>query len=204
MRRYVREAQGLPLTNVCNLFERPPKIFKRETMDITFIGEDARTVHHPHSDALVVTAVIGNVNVRRLLMDNSSSINILAHSMYEKMKMVDKDMMVFYYELYSFTGNAVQIVGRVKFPITLGVEPLATTQVAKFVIVNEDISYNGNSKRDAVCYLNLPPVLEIFNPEWSRICTRMPSRIPGMLQQGLKFRREGLQRDPNRRWGYHR
>ena len=51
-------------------------------------------------------------------------------------------MMACYNDLYGFTGNAVRIVGRVKLPITLGVEPLATTQVAEFMIVNEDISYN--------------------------------------------------------------
>ena len=61
MKRYVREARGPPLTNVCHLSEMPPKMFKGETMDITFTEGDARAVHHPHSDALVVTAVIGNV-----------------------------------------------------------------------------------------------------------------------------------------------
>ena len=46
-------------------------------------------------------------------------------------------------ELYGFIGNVVQIFGRVSLPITLGMVPLATTQVAEFMIVNEDISYNG-------------------------------------------------------------
>ena len=93
MKRYVREPRGSPLTNVCHLSERPPKMFKRETMDITFTEGDARTVHHPHSNALVVTAVIGNVNVHRLLVDNGRSVNILAYGAYQKMKMADKDMM---------------------------------------------------------------------------------------------------------------
>ena len=30
-----------------------------------------------------------------------------------------------------------------RLSITLGVEPLATTQVVEFMIVNEDIPYNG-------------------------------------------------------------
>ena len=87
--------------------------------------------------------MIGNVNVHRLLVDNGSSVNILAYSAYQRMKMADKDMMACYNELYGFTGNAVQIVGRVRLPITLGVEPRAVTQVAEFMVVNEDISYNG-------------------------------------------------------------
>ncbi|XP_063935619.1 uncharacterized protein LOC135147089 [Daucus carota subsp. sativus] len=155
MKRYVREARGQPLTNVCHLSERPPKMFKGETMDITFTEGDARTVHHPHSDALVVSAVIGNINVHRLLVDNGSSVNILAYSAYQRMKMADKDMMACYNELYGFTGNAVQIIGRVRLPITLGVEPLATTQVAEFMIVNEDISYNGILGRPIVRHMRI-------------------------------------------------
>ena len=78
-------------------------MFKMETLDITFTEGDARTVHYPHSDALVVTAVIGNVNVHRLLVDNKSSINILAYCAYQRMKMAYKDMMACYNELYGFT-----------------------------------------------------------------------------------------------------
>lgn len=51
--------------------------------------------------------------------------------------------MACYNKLHGFIGNVVQIVGRVKLSITLGVESVATTHVAEFMIVNEDISYNG-------------------------------------------------------------
>ena len=76
-------------------------------MEITFTEGNARAVHHRHSDALVVTAVIGIVNVHMLPVDNGSSINILAYSAYQRMKMADKDMMACYSKLYGFTGNAV-------------------------------------------------------------------------------------------------
>ena len=66
MRRYVWEAQGQHPTNVCHLSQNPPKMFKGKTMDITFTEEDAHTIHHPHSDALVITVVIGSINVQHL------------------------------------------------------------------------------------------------------------------------------------------
>lgn len=53
---------------------------------------------------------------------------------------MDKEMAPSYNELYGFTGNPVQIVGRVKLPITLGEAPLAATQIAEFMVMNEDIS----------------------------------------------------------------
>lgn len=114
-------------------------MIKEETIDLTYTEEDARTVHHLHSDALVITAVTGNINMHRLIMDNGSSVNNLAYNTYQKMKPADKDMMACYNELYGFTENVVQIVGRVKLLITLGVEPSATTQVVEFMIVNEEM-----------------------------------------------------------------
>ena len=75
-------------------------MFKGGTMDITFTKEDTHTFYHPRSDALVITIVIGNNNVHKLLVDKGSSINILAYRNYQKMKLADKDMMACYNELY--------------------------------------------------------------------------------------------------------
>lgn len=42
MERYAKEAKTRPLINVNHLSARPPKLFKGESMDITFIEEDAK------------------------------------------------------------------------------------------------------------------------------------------------------------------
>ena len=44
---------------------------------ITFTGEDARRLHHPHDDAIVITLTIANYTTRRVLVDNGSSADIL-------------------------------------------------------------------------------------------------------------------------------
>ena len=59
MDMYVKEARQRPLRNVNNLSLRPPKVFKGEATHITFTEEDAKWVHHPHNDALVV-----NIRIR--------------------------------------------------------------------------------------------------------------------------------------------
>ncbi|KAK1380929.1 hypothetical protein POM88_027673 [Heracleum sosnowskyi] len=58
------------------------------------------------------------------------------------MGLADKEMSPAYNDLYGFTGGPVQVVGRVKLPVVLGAEPMRATQVTKFMVVNEDISYN--------------------------------------------------------------
>ncbi|KAK1399685.1 hypothetical protein POM88_009548 [Heracleum sosnowskyi] len=111
MKNYTREARGNPLTNIYHLADRPPKLFRGEAADITFTEDDARHVHHPHNDALVVTITIGGLNVHRVLVDNGSSCNILAYDTYQKMGLADKEMSPAYNDLYGFTGGPVQVVG---------------------------------------------------------------------------------------------
>ena len=127
---------------MCNLSQRPPKLFKGENLDITIRAEDGKWVHHPHSDAFIITAAIGGVNVHRVLVDNGSSVDVLAYETYRKMGLLDKDLTLTNNELYEFTGNLVHIVGKIKLPMTLGEGPLSVTQMIEFMVVNEDISYN--------------------------------------------------------------
>ena len=53
------------------------KIARRESPIIGFSEEDARCLHHPHDDALVVSIRIEDYNMHRVLVDNGSSADIL-------------------------------------------------------------------------------------------------------------------------------
>ena len=44
---------------------------------IGFLEDDARCLHHPHDDALIVSVWVGDYNVHRMLVDNGSSVDIL-------------------------------------------------------------------------------------------------------------------------------
>ena len=54
-----------------------PKIAWMESPIIGFSEEDARRLHHPHDDALVVSTWVRDYNVHRVLVDNDSSADIL-------------------------------------------------------------------------------------------------------------------------------
>ena len=68
---YLRMVQNVQLIGTL------PKIAQRESPIIGFSEEDARRLHHPHDDALVVSIHIGDYNVHRVLVDNGSSANTL-------------------------------------------------------------------------------------------------------------------------------
>ena len=68
---YLRMVQNVQLTGSV------PKLARRESPIIGFSEEDARRLHHPHNDPLVVSVRVGDYNVHRVLVDNGSSADIL-------------------------------------------------------------------------------------------------------------------------------
>ena len=55
----------------------PTRSTWREPEDIVFIEADAKWVHHPHSDALVIMMKMANNIVHRMLVDNGSAVDII-------------------------------------------------------------------------------------------------------------------------------
>ena len=76
---YLRMVQNVQLIGTL------PKIAQRESPIIGFLEEDARRLHHPHDDALVVSIHIGDYNVHWVLVDNGSSANILYYPAFQQM-----------------------------------------------------------------------------------------------------------------------
>ena len=73
---YLKMVQNVQLTSSV------PKIARRESPIIGFSKEDARCLHHPHDDALVVSIQIGDYNMHRVLVDNGNSANILYYPVF--------------------------------------------------------------------------------------------------------------------------
>lgn len=68
---YLRVVQNVQLIGHRTRVPRMDKIA------ITFTDVDARRLHHPHNDAIVITLTIANSTTRRVLVDNDSSADIL-------------------------------------------------------------------------------------------------------------------------------
>ena len=72
---------------------------------ISFSEDDARNIHHPHDDALVVTLTIAGLLTRRVLIDNGSSADIIYLPAYQQMKIDNEQLKPIDIPLVGFTGD---------------------------------------------------------------------------------------------------
>ena len=68
---YLKVVQNVQLSG------RVPMTEGVDEQAITFTDEDARKIHHPHDDAIVIALLIADYTTRKVLVDNGSSIDIL-------------------------------------------------------------------------------------------------------------------------------
>ncbi|GFZ00843.1 hypothetical protein Acr_14g0004780 [Actinidia rufa] len=110
---------------------------------ITFGSDDLKRLAPTHDDALVISAIIANFNVQRILIDSGSSADILFISAFEKMKIGLDKLHPFHTPLIGFGGNTTQPLGWINLPITLGTEPHQTTVWQDFIVVVCPSPYNA-------------------------------------------------------------
>ncbi|GFY91075.1 hypothetical protein Acr_07g0012710 [Actinidia rufa] len=122
-KRHVRNAHNRAEEEIYNLSSP----FVDTHLPITFNNDDLKGLHLPHDDALVVSAVITNFNIQRILVDNGSSADMLFVSAFDKMKIELDKLHPFHTPLVGFGGNMTHPLGWIKFPVTLGMEPHQTT-----------------------------------------------------------------------------
>uniref|UniRef100_A0A2N9H2V5 RNase H type-1 domain-containing protein n=1 Tax=Fagus sylvatica TaxID=28930 RepID=A0A2N9H2V5_FAGSY len=94
---------------VHNIFvvQRTPKNIRLDDQIISFSEENARGTHQPHDDALVITMSIADFTTRRVMIDNSSSTDILYLPAYQQMKLDKEKLRPMGAPLVGFAGDKV-------------------------------------------------------------------------------------------------
>ena len=96
-----------------------PKMVWIDNPIIEFSEEDARRLHHPHDDTLVVSIRVGDYNTHQVLVDNGSSADILYYSTFQQMG-IDREWLVLTNTLLvGFGGTKVYPLGAITMPITV-------------------------------------------------------------------------------------
>jgi hypothetical protein len=133
---YARQAHNILVT------QRSRKNLKMDDQVISFSEDDARNIHHPHDDALVVTLTIAGFITRRVLIDNGSSADIIYLPAYQQMKIDKEQLKPIDIPLVGFTGDKVKPLGVVSLTIKAETYPKQVRTSVEFLVVDCPSAYN--------------------------------------------------------------
>ena len=94
-----------------------------DNLAIGFIEEDARRLHHPYDDALVVSIWVEDYNTHRVLMDNGSFTDILYYPAFQQIRIEKERLVLTNASLVGFGGMRVYPLGMVTLPVMVGDYP---------------------------------------------------------------------------------
>ena len=127
---YLRMVQNVQLTGSV------PKIARRESPIIGFSKENARRLHHPHDDALVVSIRIEDYNMHRVLVDNGSSADILYYPTFQQMGIGRERLISTNASLVGFGGTRVLPLGAITLSVVVGDYPQQIAKDVTFLVVD--------------------------------------------------------------------
>ncbi|CAL8152251.1 unnamed protein product [Prunus armeniaca] len=119
---------------------RHNKVSKVGWEPITFCEEEEEGVIYPHDDPMIIRAEIVDYNVRWVLIDNGSSVNVIFADAFKEMGVADS-----------------QPVGSVSLAIAFGVAPWKTMIYDQFLIVDCPTAYNVIIGRTALTGIKAHP-----------------------------------------------
>ncbi|XP_058068719.1 uncharacterized protein LOC131218052 [Magnolia sinica] len=102
-----------------NFAYKPTKEQRLNPCGLTFTKEDARGIHHPHDDVLVVTMTMVNHMVHRILVDTDNLVAILFAVAFDKMGIEMSRLRPIGTPLLGFAGGRVTSEGSILLPVTV-------------------------------------------------------------------------------------
>ncbi|XP_022042331.1 uncharacterized protein LOC110945001 [Helianthus annuus] len=98
---------------------------------------------HLPTDALIISAVVGDYHMRRILVDTGSSEDIIYEHCFNRMQPKDKRLFESVHApIKGFTGEKVDPIGQITFPVTFGQVPRERTILLTFLVVHAESYHN--------------------------------------------------------------
>ncbi|XP_059639974.1 uncharacterized protein LOC132282341 [Cornus florida] len=112
--------------------------YRPNPTQFSFQEEDLRKVQHPHEDPLVISLLVANCLVKRVLIDPSSSANIITKWTFDHLKLVADQICPTRNPLVGFNGRRVEPID----VITLSVTAAKRSLKENFVVMDIHPTYN--------------------------------------------------------------
>ncbi|XP_074330471.1 uncharacterized protein LOC141667730 [Apium graveolens] len=127
---------------VMSIVGEPSKRSKSE-MTLEFGNPDLEGLKFPQDDPMVITPIIGNYPVMRVLVDNGASVDILFYDTFIRMGYNYSHLTPSDAPIYGFKHVEYKVEGAIQLPVTIGEEPREATQMLNFQVVKAASTYNA-------------------------------------------------------------
>ncbi|XP_024164092.1 uncharacterized protein LOC112171089 [Rosa chinensis] len=121
---------------------RPTKMRRLVPEPITFTDEDGEGLIYPHSDPIIITALIADCEVARVLVDGGSAVNIISAVAFAKLGVEPGMLTRGTASLTAYGGAKIQPIGHMPLTLSLGTWPNVGTCTTLFVISDCPSAYN--------------------------------------------------------------
>ena len=117
-----------------------PKRSRMETMLVlSFSDKDKAGTLQPYDDTLEVTLRIKGYDVKRVLVDQGSGVEIMYPDLFKGLKLRSKDLTCYDSPLIRFDGKIVFPKGQIQLPIQTGIEVVKVN----FIVINAYSPYTA-------------------------------------------------------------
>ncbi|XP_074351460.1 uncharacterized protein LOC141690572 [Apium graveolens] len=111
-------------------------------MTLEFGDPDLEGLKFPQDDPLVITSIIGNCPIMRVLVDNGASVDILFHDKFIRIRYNGSQLTPSNAPIYGFNHMECKVEGAIQLLVTIGEEPREATQMLNFQVVKAASTYN--------------------------------------------------------------
>ncbi|XP_057529862.1 uncharacterized protein LOC130808402 [Amaranthus tricolor] len=124
------------------LLKGPPKASSTGPT-MRFDATTSQTLQQPHTDPLVVTLKIGQMKVKRVLVDTGSTADLITMECLRKMKFEEKHLQPLDKPLIGFGGSQVIPLGTIILPVRVGERNGSRTVPIRFTVVDLTFPYSA-------------------------------------------------------------
>ena len=110
---------------------------------LSFSNKDKVRTIQPYDDTLMITLRIGRYDVKRVMVDQGSGVEIMYLDLYKRLNLKPENLIAYDSPLVSFNGKVVISKGQIRLPIQAGSEMVEVN----FIVIDAYSPYTAIVKR---------------------------------------------------------
>ncbi|GAV57587.1 hypothetical protein CFOL_v3_01124, partial [Cephalotus follicularis] len=110
---------------------------------ISFSEADYEGVRLPHDDPVVVTLLVELFTMKRILIDNGSSVDILYKHAFDQLRITADQLKPVKTPLVGFAGETIHPLGSINLSVVAGTAPRQTQVEMTFLVMDTPSPYNA-------------------------------------------------------------